>query len=353
MYIYVVGTAFAMLFAKFAMNVKKYPALQKSYRIWVVLSFLPLFIIAALRYDVGTDYLEIYTKYFYLINEGETEFREVTFNLINRITYHIVKNPALMFAVVSFLILLFHFLSFYEQSVNPCMSIFVFVIGLYYFNSLNQIRQAFAMAILTYALKYVWKREPVKYFLFVAFAFTIHTSALIYIPIYFLYGWRAEIKTHIIIIASAVVMYPVIQKILFFIISKSSFGWYLESVFSGQGISLFLLGFQIVVLCLMYYCYLAGQKTEDKQFDLMMNMYMLATCCLIYSAVIPQADRIEIYMTIITPIMIPKALLRIQEKKKRLVVFFMFVAVWGIKLIYDVYFQGWYNVIPYQTIFSI
>lgn len=352
MYIYVLGTAFSMLFAKLAMNVKKYPSLQQSYRIWAVLSFLPLFLIAAFRYDVGTDYIDIYTNYFYTINEGGSKFREVTFNLINRITYSIVKDPALMFAVIAFLSLLFYFLAFYQQSVNPSISIFTFVIGLFYFNSLNQMRQAFAMAILLYAMKYVWKREPIKYFLLVALAFTIHTSALIFIPVYFMYGMRVNVKAHLIIIGVAIVSYPVMQKIIFFVISKTPFGWYLESVFSGQGLSLFLLLFQILALCLMYYCYLAGEKTEDKQFDLMMNMYMLAVCFIIYSAVIPQADRIAIYMTIISPIMLPKALVRIREKKRRLVVFALFIAVWGTKLIYDVYSQGWYDVIPYQTIFS-
>ena len=352
MYIYVLGTVLSILFAKFAMSVKKYPALQNSYRIWGILSFLPLFLITAFRYDVGTDYINIYTNYFYTINEGGDRFREVTFNLINIITYSITDNPALMFAVVAFLSLLFYYLAFYQQSINPSMSVFWFVLCLFYFNSLNQMRQALAMAILIYALKYVYRREAFKFFAFVAVAFTIHTSALIYIPIYFLYGRRVNVKIHAFIIGPLILLYPVVAKLIYFLISKTPFAWYLQSVYSGQGLSLFLLGFQMMALLLMYYCYLAGRKSEDKEFDLMVNMYMLAICAIIFSAIIPQADRIAVYMTIITPIMIPKALLRIKEKNRRLVVLGLFIAVFTMKFVYDIYLLRWYDVIPYQTIFG-
>ena len=113
MHIYVIGTVLAVLFAKFAMNVKPYLSLKKSYYIWAVLSFLPLFLISALRYDVGTDYLYVYDPFFHAINAGENEFSEIGFNLINRITYLIVDDSALMFAVVAFLTLLFTFLALF------------------------------------------------------------------------------------------------------------------------------------------------------------------------------------------------------------------------------------------------
>ncbi|MBQ7360639.1 MAG: EpsG family protein [Lachnospiraceae bacterium] len=352
MLIYVIGTALAMLFAKYAMNAKTYPALKNSYRILAFLSFVPLTVIAALRYNVGTDYDYVYTPFFYSINSGGEKFNEVGFNIINQITYLISEKPFLMFAVVAVLTLLFMFLAFYEQSVNVCVSIYIFVVGLFYFNSLNQIRQALAMAIAVYAMKYLWKREPIKYFLLILLAISMHTSAVIYIPIYFIYGIRANVKAHIIFILCAIVAQPVLKGAIQFVISKTKYAWYLDSIFGQQGFSIITFAFILVTLLLLYYCQLAGKDTEDKQFDLMLNMFLFGVCFMLYSAIIPQADRLTNSMTIITPFIVPKALLRIKEKNRRLVMFFIFSFFFILKLLHDIYWQGWYDVIPYETFFS-
>lgn len=351
MLIYVIGTALAMLFAKYAMNTKSYPALKSSYRTLAFLSFLPLTLIAALRYKVGTDYDYVYIPFFHSINSGGEKFKEVGFNLINQITYLFTDEPYLMFAVVSILTLLFTFAAFYEQSVNVSVSIYIFVVGLFYFNSLNQIRQALAMAIAIYAMKYLWKREPLKYFLFILLATTMHVSALLYIPLYFAYGIKANVKAHLMLLGCAVVAQPVLKGVIQFVISKTPYAWYLDSIFGMQGFSIISFAFVLITLLLLYFCQLAGKEQEDKQFDLMLNMFLIGVCFVLYSAIIPQADRLKNCMTIITPLIVPKALLRIKDKNRRLVMFFLFSFFFILKLLHDIYFQGWYDVIPYETLF--
>lgn len=352
MYIYVIGTALSMFFAKFAMNLKKYTALKKSYKIWALLSFLPLTLIAVFRYNVGTDYEPIYSVMYDSINSGGEGFKEFGFNWINQLTHLFCETPALMFGVVAFLTMLFTFIAYYQQSVNVCMSIYVFVFGMFYFNSLNQIRQALAMAIMTYAMKYMWKREAWKFFAWMLLASTMHISALLYIPVYFLYHLRLNIKVHLVILALAIVLQPIASKVIQFVISLTPYGWYLDSVYSNLGFSFITFAFSIAMICLYYYCYLAGKRIEDKQYDTLLHMQLIAVFFFLYSAIIPQADRLAICMTIFTPLMMPKALLRIKEKNKRLVVLLLFTAVFMLKLLHDVYWQGWYDVLPYQTLWG-
>ncbi|MBQ9122962.1 MAG: EpsG family protein [Lachnospiraceae bacterium] len=352
MYIYVIGTALSMFFAKLAMNLKKFPALKRSYKVWAILSFLPLTIIGAVRYNVGTDYEPIYSVLYYSITSGGEGFKEFGFNWLNQFTHIFCETPALMFGLVAFLTMLFTFMAYYQQSVNVCMSIYVFVFGMFYFNSLNQIRQALAMAFMTYAMKYMWRREHWKFFACVLVASAFHVSSLVYIPVYFLYNLRLNVKVHIVILVLATVLQPVASKLIQFVISLTPYGWYLDSAYSNLGFSLITFAFAVVMICLYYYCYLAGKDIEDKQYDTLLHMQLINVLFILYSAVIPQADRMAICMTILTPLMMPKALLRIKEKNKRLVLLLLFTAVFMLKLLHDVYWQGWYDVLPYQTLWS-
>ena len=352
MYIYVIGTVISMLCAKYAMNAKQYPALKESYRIWAIWSFLPLFLISAFRYKVGTDYEPIYEEYFYAINSGEAEFSEIGFNLINKITYWIAKDPALMFAVVSFFTIMFMYLAFYQQSVNVSYSIAFFVLSTAYFNSMNQIRQTLAMSIFLYAMKYIYSRKPVKYFLWILLAFSMHTSAILYVPIYFIYNLRVNIKVHVMILAAVIVSTPIMQKLVLIVIRMTPYAWYLESVYSENGFSLIQFLFCGVILVLLYFCYLNSTELEDKEMNLMLYMYLFAMVFVTYSAAIPQSNRLVISMTVITPLIVPRALLRIKERGRRIGMLCIFLGVFALRILHDVYLQGWYDVLPYQTILS-
>ena len=352
MHIYVIGTTLSIIFAKLAMNVKPYSALVKSYRMWAVLSFLPLFMISALRYDVGTDYKAIYEEFFYAINSGGAEFKEFGFNLLNKITYCIVDDPALMFAVVSLMTLFFMFMAFYQQSVNPSFSIFVFVIGTFYFNTMNQMRQTLAMAIFLYAMKYIEKRDPIRYFLWILFAFTMHFSAIIYVPIYFLYHFRVNVKLNLMLLAVVVLSTPIMKIIIRVIISLTPYGWYLDSVYGGAGFSLVQFVFNLTILYILYFCYLHGEDVEDKKLNLMLHMHFFAVCFAIYSAAIPQSNRLIISMTVVIPLLVPRALLCIKNMKRRIVIWGIFLFVLILRFIHDIYIQGWFDVLPYQTIFA-
>lgn len=55
-----------------------------------------------------------------------------------------------------------------------------------YFSAFNGMRQWIASIILFWAIKYIWNDNFIKYFICVILASTIHISALIMIPVYFI-----------------------------------------------------------------------------------------------------------------------------------------------------------------------
>ena len=68
-----------------------------------------------------------------------------------------------------------------------------------------------------------------------------------------------------------------------------------------------------------------SKDTEDKDYNFMLYMHLFALIFVTYSAVIPQSNRLMISMTVIQPLIVPKALLRIEEKNRRIVVFVIFL----------------------------
>lgn len=352
MTVYIIITVISMLFAKLATNVRGLPDLSRTYKIFCVCSFLPFFITSAIRYNVGTDYWHIYEPYFDLINSGKDRFSEEGFNLLNRIAFWIYDDPAVMFAIVSLIIYTFVFLAIYQQSEHICFSILIFVISATFFNSMNQLRQAISMAIFLYSMKYIYQRRKLPYFLWIAFAFTMHTSALIYVPMYFLYGKKAKLSIHLGIFAGCLIGFPIFKRVLIFAVSHTKYQWYLGSVFDEQ--NFYLLGFLFaaatLVICYFYYYY--GHNEEDLQYNFMLNLMFFGFLALLFSSVIPQSDRIYYCFTYVEILLMPKVVFSERLARRRIVLYMGIFVFYTVKLLYDVYVNGWYYVVPYQTLFS-
>ena len=352
MAVYTIRTIISMFMANYALNAKKYKDLKTTYKVLCVASFLPFFLVSALRYNVGTDYWFIYEKFFYYINEGTNKFSEEGFNLINKISYWIYADPAVMFAIVSLIIYIFVFLAIYQQSDGICFSILVFVISAIFFNSMNQIRQAISMAIFLYAMKYIWQQKKWKYFIWIAVAFTMHTSAIFYIPIYFIYGWKAKVKDHLKITLICLVSFPILKRLIIFVISRTKYSWYLGSLFDEKNFYLIGFLFSCLILFISYYYYYVGNREEDKQYNLMQNMMFLGMLTLLFSSIIPQSDRIYYAFTFIQILLIPKIAQSESRHRRRVVLYLGLFFIYMAKLLYDIYINNWYYVVPYQTLFS-
>ena len=362
MIIYVIAVAFSMICAAYANNVKNIKSLNNTYKILCVLAFLPTTLVSVLRFEVGTDW-SIYDDYFHWISEGKDKFSEPLFNLLNRIIYLFTKDSWLLFAVCAVIIGYFTYRAIMEQSVNPAFSILIFMISGDYFNSQNQIRQAIAMAIFLYAMKYMKSRDWKRYYFAMIIALMIHTSAIIYFPLYFLYGKKVNVRLLIGIFCATVVCLPVMKKVIVFVLTKTKYGWYFDSVYNTN--DFYLLGFLFTVffnvILFFYYCYgekyaLEKGKTRDEiqdyDFNIMMYTYYFAGVSVLFSAVVPQMVRITTGFSIVTSLLMPRLMVREHKRNRRIVLYMLGVAVFMVKFVYDVYHNGWYDALPYQSVFT-
>lgn len=351
MTVYIIMLAISLFFASCAGRIRGIQEYKKVYRVYAVLSFLPFFIVSALRYEVGTDWI-IYDDFFYGINEGTKSFKEPLFNLLNKVIYMFSEDSQFLFIAIAALSLGFTFAAIYKQSKYIPFSILVFFLSVFYFNSLNQMRQGISMSIFLFAMQYIESRDWKKYFFWVLIAIGIHFSALIYIPLYFIYGWKADLKKHIILFVGVLLGMPVLKVVLVKLITLTPYAWYFESMFKND--DFLLAGFVVsfVILMLMeYYNYIADEE-DDKMYSLAVNMQWCCVICLLCTGFIPQVSRIASAFEVGTILSIPRIVLKEKDRNRRIVLYCIIVLLLAVRILYDIYICGFYWVVPYKSIFS-
>lgn len=148
------------------------------YLIFIILSFS---LMMGLRYDVGTDYFAYQDGYIYNYDVGKGE---VLFNWIREFLNIFELHYSVYFSFLAFLNISFFLYAFKRDAFILPLLIFFLITNGDWLVWMNIIRQAVAMCIWIYALKFIEKKEFWHYFIWCGIAMGFHTSAIILIPLY-------------------------------------------------------------------------------------------------------------------------------------------------------------------------
>lgn len=154
---------------------------------WVCIFIFIL--VSGMRWDVGVDYLSYLEDYLAMQNGSFVERLrgiEPGYLLISQLCAKLGFHYSVYFAVLAFLEIYFVLLAFRnDRKIVPILLVLV-VMGGYYFSWMNGIRQNIVACSFVFACKYIVDRNWKAYFIWVAIAYTMHTSALLLAPFYFL-----------------------------------------------------------------------------------------------------------------------------------------------------------------------
>lgn len=92
-----------------------------------------------------------------------------------------------------------------KYSPYVIISLIIFLLGSV--QSFFVLRQHLAIAITLFSYPYVINRDWKKFFLFMLLAFSFHQTALVFVPVYFLYGIESHRKLNILVLLVFVVLY--------------------------------------------------------------------------------------------------------------------------------------------------
>lgn len=367
MSVYITMTIFAVFFSALA-NIKDYKKTENSkFKINIKLFFwylseLILIIVAAIRYDVGQDYMYTYVPFFNGVLWGNiNENIEVGFLLLNKIVQVFTHDYAGIFIICS--VIFFHYIykAIREQSPMPTLSIFLLVGTTYYFIFLNAMRQMVAVAIFLYAIKFIQERKLIKYLIYMLIASTIHASSLILILLYFLYGIKLRPIKVLSILAIFMAIKPIITKVILKVIEATKYNYYIDSKFNTQDVGYIVLAINIVVLIFSMIYLKKRNKSEkgegkdlekQKKYLFYCLLQLISTIIAWYDGAVPLLNRIRWGTGISVIILIPYIIKQEKNAKLRLLYTFIIILAYTLYTLYTIGINNANSVLPYMTIFQ-
>lgn len=322
---------------------------EKISKVFLFLSFLITYFFSAVRYDIGTDYSYIYVPYFYGIGNDTMQFPEIGFNVINKIIYILTGDYKVLFAITSLIFIGLIYKGIKDNSINITISVLMIFIGQSYFYSMNMIRQAIAIAFIFYGFKYIKEKKLVKYIIICAIAFTMHNTAILMIPVYFLSELNLSRKMKIGIIILCFFTKEIVGQIFQSLLINTKYYMYYDSMYNTGTITTTLLLTNIVIFALnLYY-----DSKEDKEYKILSNINFIGVCLIIMGAQIPLLDRLIRYFTIFQILLIPKLFEKEKNAKVRIIIEFLLLGLLFAGMYYQIIMLGGEEVYPYKWIFNI
>lgn len=294
-----------------------------------IMSFLP-FLIAGFRYNVGWDY-NSYSWGFDLFDANTsfwTIFKAYQFgdslglNIVLKIT-KMLDSKFLYFAVTSALCFVpaFSYLLREWNDEKHIVPLAVFFTGFtLFFTGLSAIKQGIAISFCLCALTYVFTRKPLKFLLFIVVAFLFHSSALIFLPVYFIgeQGGRIRGLKKFCVIAAAFLFVVFLSELLA-IFGGERFQEYGTAIVQTNNYLFFLMLFWLIVFLL----YRKKLVLLDTRNELLIMLYAIAVVFMLLGFRSAFTKRIAYYFDVVQIVLFPQLTLLFSRRSRKLVIVFI------------------------------
>ncbi len=322
---------------------------QMVNRICILSIFVLLFVVSAMRLNVGNDYLK-YVEYMHLALYHAYIPTEVGFNVLAYVLYTICgfENYLLVFAVYSFATIYFFMKALYEESEWFTFSFILFMMLGYYFQSLSTVRYYLALSMALYSIKFVIKKDWPKFFLIVLIGSLFHKSMLVVLVLYIVasLNWKRWMYIALgLCSVSCLFFSDLYLKIVVFLYPS-----YKDTEYLTGGTSYVNILRCLAVLGLSLWLYQdVVKKSRRNRFYFICNL--MALMLYVFGSFLPVISRIGYYLTITHVLFLPTLVMGIKDyKKKQLAV--LAIAVCSLAY-FALYMRGaaadGVRILPYQT----
>ncbi len=296
-------------------------------RLYMTGIFGILFMVSALRFDIGNDYRQ-YTQTAHEAYVGGYVVTEAGFNVLVRFLYGIMGGEyyELVFAVFAFVTLYFFLKAFWRQSVDFSQTFFLFMMMGLYFQTFNTVRYYLALALALYSMKYVLERDGIKFVFWIVAAAFFHKSVLLVLPMYWIasFAWKKwQIAAGLAVCALCFAGKGLVLKLALVLYPSYKNTIYLEtpSLFDSLFSSLRPLLALVLYGWFVYVQAPRDPKNSDQSWERALRFYgqlnLLALVSGTFFYFLPVVTRISYYFGVSQLLMIPLILHYITEQKTR------------------------------------
>lgn len=325
-----------------------------KYLLFFILSVIPLFFTAALRYDVGTDYFYTYVPNFYKIMYGEMPYSETGFNYFNKFLQLFTHNAQWLFVITGFIFSFFFVRTVIKCSVDVTISVIVLYCTCIFFWSLNNVRQAVAVILTFAAFPHLIKRHTVRYFIYIALAFIFHISALIMIVPYFMVSIKLIRERFKFFIITVAVAFPFLCGAFIQFLSLTKYSYYITDFNTGSALydDIWLNCFHLIFAGALIYK--RRMHSVYAYVLLIMQFFALMAASATVFITIPEmflrlTRYFQIYQVLLVPYCYRKTAVSIELKRFYLLSYIVPYGIYTTTLITG----GAHEVLPYRFIFAI
>lgn len=358
MILYTVVTAVTILLSYFVCRrqaLTTYGTTRRQALSWACLIaiFNILFLLSALRMEVGNDYKNYAITCHEVWKNGHV-VTEPGFNYLVKIVYTLAgcENYIIIFAIFAFATAALFLKTFHEDSDNFFLSFFLFMTLGIYFRTFNTVRYYFVLAVALFSIRYVAQKKYIQFVLLIVAAAFFHKSVLVVIPLYLIAFYLKKKWQYILILAGSLAVF--LGKDLVMWVALKLYPSYANtSYLNGEGSILSNLPsigrcILVLILCLLFYKEAIEKNNANR---ICFNLNIMAVLLYVCGYYIPLLSRFGYYLMVPHVLLVPGVISRISdEKKKKIAV----AATVVIGILYFLYFlktasgEG-IRVLPYQT----
>lgn len=323
--------------------------------IMTIIALLPMLFVSAFRFDYGVDY-NLYEQIFDLIKIGRLTSER--YPILYRLIYQVVISADGNFQQVIFFIstatILLVFFSIYKNSKNVPISILIFLVSDYYYESLSTFRQGMAVAICIFAIGYLKENKYLKFLICIGLAMGFHTTAIVFVLALLLQIFDIPNLIKCLIIVFVAVFKNQLLNIAAYVVSLVGYSKYYQSKYfdlSQDYITLTLINIIVFLMFLVIYYFYCKDK-KDKLTKLYLNIQFLSTLCIALGAIVPECHRVMYYFYWYLLLSVPHFANKLPKISLRIIFYFIAIGLMSGYFFLVNYSAGYFDY-SYYTIFSM
>lgn len=235
-------------------NIKKY--MTNKYIVVLIIMLFTFF--AAIRSNVGDTGTYMHSFTLYNLNIKEVfGFNQMFDFVFSGLTKYIWNDPQILVITTSLIIYPCIIWRLYKQSIDPVLTIVLFVFSVSYIGSMNGIRQYLVSAILFASYPWILKQRWYKWIFLVIFLSLFHSSVLILVPIFFVSRnnpWNRKMLYIYIIISIFFIGFNTFMPSLFSLLADtgSKYAEYKNSSYGTLSVNIFRILFAFIPVIFVF-----------------------------------------------------------------------------------------------------
>ena len=287
--------------------------------------------------DTGT-YMNFY-KNLANFNGFTEDSKDKGFIVFQLILYNFSSDPQFMVFVTSLITQICILCGLYKYKSYFELEVYMYITSGMFLTVMNGIRQAMVGAILFFCTKLIIDNKFITYAIIVLILSTIHGSALIMIPVYFIVrqdSWSKNTLIIIIITSIGFMFFYQLMPIFFSVLGDSSYTEYADSMMQSDIGCSFTRVLVNSVPVILSYIYRNKLKETWSESNIFINISLINLIFMSFALYHWIFARVGIYFQFYNMVLLPYIIKNcFEDKKEKRIIYYLFIVCYFVFFYYE------------------